>query len=304
MSNELIKQQDNGLMEKVLIQGDLSQLSPKERISYYKAVCESLGLNPLTKPFDYIELDGKLLLYVKRDATEQLRKTHKVSLTIVSREKLDDVYIVTARATMPDGRTDESTGVVALAKENGEWTTAVSGKRYLKKDGTTSPITGNDLANALMKCETKAKRRVTLSIIGLGWLDETEIDTIQSARVDVVNVETGDSIQPQQSEPTTHSASFEAARQIEQPVPSKSNGTPGQPKKTPKKPQWSTACQEFYTEVQRVTDSYFENEWQFLKAMENLGLNWSFLNSPEKEVEAMSALTDHARQRRQEKAAQ
>lgn len=83
--------------------------------------------------------------------------------------------------------------------------------------------------------------------------------------------------------------------------PSKVNGTQEQPKKAPKKPQWSTACQEFYNEVQRVTDNYFENEWQFLKAMENLGLNWSFLNSPEKEVEAMSALTDHARQRRAEK---
>ena len=29
-----------------------------------------------------------------------------------------------------------------------------------------------------MKAETKAKRRVTLSIAGLGWLDETELETI------------------------------------------------------------------------------------------------------------------------------
>jgi hypothetical protein len=34
------------------------------------------------------------------------------------------------------------------------------------------------LANALMRAETKAKRRVTLSIAGLGWLDETEFDIV------------------------------------------------------------------------------------------------------------------------------
>src|SRR6185437_4361447 len=28
-------------------------LSIPGRLSYYKAVCESLGLNPLTRPFDY-----------------------------------------------------------------------------------------------------------------------------------------------------------------------------------------------------------------------------------------------------------
>jgi hypothetical protein len=35
----------------------------------------------------------------------------------------------------------------------------------------------------MMKCETKAKRRVTLSIVGLGWTDESEIETIPDAQV-------------------------------------------------------------------------------------------------------------------------
>jgi hypothetical protein len=39
-------------------------------------------------------------------------------------------------------------------------------------------LRGEALANALMRAETKAKRRVTLSIAGLGWLDETELDTM------------------------------------------------------------------------------------------------------------------------------
>jgi hypothetical protein len=39
-------------------------------------------------------------------------------------------------------------------------------------------LRGEALANALMKAETKAKRRATLSLCGLGMLDETEVSDI------------------------------------------------------------------------------------------------------------------------------
>ena len=39
-------------------------------------------------------------------------------------------------------------------------------------------LKGDVLCNAIMKAETKAKRRVTLSVCGLGFLDESEIETI------------------------------------------------------------------------------------------------------------------------------
>src|SRR5438105_14671537 len=101
-------------VEMALIEGDLSQLSSEQRLSYMKQVCESVGLNPLTKPFEYVRLNNKLVLYARKDATDQLRRVHKVSIVIVNRERVDDAYTVTARATMPDGRCDESTGVVSL----------------------------------------------------------------------------------------------------------------------------------------------------------------------------------------------
>jgi hypothetical protein len=142
-------------IESALIEGDLSKLSDIDRLNYFKSVCESVGLNPLTKPFDYIRLNGKLVLYAKRDATDQLRKIHKVSINISSRENIGDVYVVTARAKDAQGREDESTGAVAIAG-----------------------LRGDALANAYMKAETKAKRRVTLSVCGLGLLDESEIDSI------------------------------------------------------------------------------------------------------------------------------
>lgn len=147
------------VIESVVIQGDLSKLTAEQRVQYYQRVCSSLALNPLTKPFDYITLNGRLTLYARRDAADQLRKRDGVSVQIVSREKQDGVYVVQARASMPDGRTDEAIGAVNLESLKGE-----------------------ALANALMKAETKAKRRVTLSICGLGWLDETEVETIPDAQ--------------------------------------------------------------------------------------------------------------------------
>ena len=158
MSDKELSLDQAALVEKVVVGGDLSVLQPRERLLYYKQVCESVGLNPLTKPLEYIKLNNKLVLYAKRDATDQLRKIHGVSIKIVCREKVDDLYIVTAQATDKSGRCDESTGAVNLAGLKGE-----------------------AAANAIMKAETKAKRRVTLSIAGLGLLDETEVSTIPGA---------------------------------------------------------------------------------------------------------------------------
>jgi hypothetical protein len=149
-------------IERVVIQGDLARLNPEERVNYYRLVCESVGLNPLTKPFEYITLNGKLTLYARKDATDQLRNIHQVSVRIVGREVVEGCYVVTAQASFPSGRVDESIGAVPI--EN---------------------LKGENRANAMMKCETKAKRRVTLSACGLGMLDEMEIETIPSARQDI-----------------------------------------------------------------------------------------------------------------------
>ncbi|GIP08179.1 hypothetical protein J1TS5_03490 [Paenibacillus macerans] len=176
---------DLSIMEKVVVQGDLSGLKPEERLIYYTKVCESVGLNPLTKPFDYLRLDGKLVLYAKRDATDQLRKIHKISITIVNRERIGDVYCVTARGTTPDGRTDESIGAVSLSKEE----KILDEMRQRKvPTGKMLPLTADEMANAIMKAETKAKRRVTLSLAGLGMMDESEIESVQDAeRIEINN---------------------------------------------------------------------------------------------------------------------
>lgn len=170
------------IQEKVLVGGDLSKLSPQERLSYLQKICQNLGLDPLTRPFEYIDLQGKLTLYARKDASEQLRKVNNVALEIIESREVGDVYIARARATLPSGRRDESTGAVSIFKEEGEWVQTSGGKKYFKGNGKYVKLRTDDYANAIMKAETKAKRRVTLSICGLGFLDESELETIKDVK--------------------------------------------------------------------------------------------------------------------------
>ena len=160
-------------LEAVIAKGDLAQLTPEQRVAYYKATCESLGLNPLTKPFEYIQLNGRLTLYARKDATDQLRQARRVSIVKLERERQEGLYVVTATAQTADGRQDSSIGAVSI-----------------------EGLKGDALANACMKAETKAKRRVTLSICGLGWTDESEVETIPNAQPVVVDAQTGAIAEP------------------------------------------------------------------------------------------------------------
>jgi hypothetical protein len=157
------------IIEAVVLQGDLARLQPAQRVAYYRQTCDSLGLNPLTKPFDYINLNGKTVLYTTKSATDQLREIHGVSITRLEFKTVGDIYCTTAYAQDKTGRTDSSTGAVAI-----------------------TGLRGEALANAMMKSETKAKRRVTLSICGLGWTDESELGTIPGAQPVEVDADTGE----------------------------------------------------------------------------------------------------------------
>jgi hypothetical protein len=159
---------ETSIIESVVIGGDLSKLTPDQRVSYYKAVCTSLNLNPLTKPFSYITLNGKLTLYANKDATDQLRNLKNISIDKPEITFQEDWIIVTVVGYDGTGRKDSDVGVVN------------------KKDMR------GDFGNALMKAVTKAKRRLTLSICGLGMLDETEISSIPDARPVVMNLDTGE----------------------------------------------------------------------------------------------------------------
>lgn len=143
------------IIAKLVLNGDCSLLSPDQKIEYMRYRCEQLGIDLAEGPFEFIAFKGKEILYAKKACTDALCRVRNITRTITSREKVEDVYIVTARATDTCGRSDESIGAVSITGLKGEL-----------------------LANAVMKAETKAKRRAVLSLCGLGMLDETELETI------------------------------------------------------------------------------------------------------------------------------
>jgi len=181
-------QDNNSVIESVVIGGDLSKLNPAQRVQYYKAVCESVGLNPLTRPFDYITLNKKLTLYARKDATDQLRKINDISLVgKPDIQYVDEWIIVTVEVRDKEGRTDADVGAVN------------------RKD-----MMGN-FGNALMKAVTKAKRRATLSICGLGMLDETEVETIPDAEIVEAEIEEPEQLpEPEPSNGSVFDAIVEA----------------------------------------------------------------------------------------------
>jgi len=157
---------DSDAIRKVLLHGDLSSLNPQQKDNYYMAVCTAVGLNHLTKPFDFIKFQGKEVMYANKGCAEQLRQIKGIGIKVVGKEKIDDLYVVTVEAVTPEGRTDSSTGAISISGLKGEY-----------------------LANAMMKAETKAKRRVTLSICGLNMLDESEAETLDDSDVKTVKSE-------------------------------------------------------------------------------------------------------------------
>ena len=146
---------DPKIIESLVLHGDISKMDSNQKVTYYDWLCKTLGLNPSTQPFQIIKFQGKEILYAKKDATEQLRKIYGVSVVELDKLFHDGIYIVTAKLQDKNGRYDVATGAVSIKN-----------------------LSGDNLANALMKAETKAKRRGTLSICGLGMLDESETDTI------------------------------------------------------------------------------------------------------------------------------
>lgn len=160
-------------LESVVIGGDLSKLAPAQRLEYYRARCAAAGLDPAATPFQYIVLNGRLTLYATKACTDQLSRVHGIKLSIISQVSEAGLRVVTVRAETKDGRCTEEIGAVPV--------------EGLKAD---------NLANAMMKAVTKAKRRAVLSMCGLGMLDETETETIRDARTINVDSHTGEIVDP------------------------------------------------------------------------------------------------------------
>ena len=60
LANQETQGIDAAMLEAVVMGGDLAKMNAGQRLDYYARVCRSVGLNPLTKPFQYIKFQGGL----------------------------------------------------------------------------------------------------------------------------------------------------------------------------------------------------------------------------------------------------
>lgn len=146
------------IVREMVVSGDLSKLNSEQLVRYYGAECSRLGLDPISRPFDLLRLQGKLVLYANRRCADQLAAKHNITRTIVEDPQVRDyagtkLLYCKVRVSTPGGRVEEDVA-------------------------TLEP---KDLVNAIMKIATKAARRATLKVCGWGGIDESEIETIRGA---------------------------------------------------------------------------------------------------------------------------
>lgn len=154
------------IISSLVLNGDLSHLKQDEKVKYYFALCKSLAIDPLQKPFDLIELSAgngkkKLVLYPNKNCAEQFRLSREISIIEKTTETMGGVLIMTMKGKDKAGRIDIASASVSI-------------------DG----LKGDYLANAYMKCETKCKRRLTFSMSPTGMADDLEFENQKPIELD------------------------------------------------------------------------------------------------------------------------
>ena len=150
----------------IMMHGDVSGLDKSQKIEYIGELCRISGINPMMKPFDFIKLQGREVVYINKVGAGQLRRKHKLSITDVKHTVSDGMIFVTVSGHDANERYDSSTAALTLPEKKGE-----------------------AYCNQVMKCETKAKRRFALSMCGIGAIDESDITFIQNDVPDDLNGE-------------------------------------------------------------------------------------------------------------------
>jgi hypothetical protein len=161
-----------GALAHVLGTGDLYQLTNEQRVAHYLTLCESLSLNALSRPFQWIEFQETkdappvLTLYFKPAGAAQMLRNHHVSVHYPRKEIVGELFVCEAVGHTPDGRKGTAT-------------------KYVPLTGKYGRLTGRHLANAFMSAESGALRRLALAMFGLSsGPDADEVANWRTVTVD------------------------------------------------------------------------------------------------------------------------
>jgi len=131
--------------------GRCDNLNIDQQAEYKKWLCAKIGVSPTLQPIDLIPTKNGLRPYLNKGAAELIRDERKISITGLEVSEQNGMFVVSCKVRGQNGRIDCDMGAC------------------LKNGTQKSPMNPND---SLMKAVTKAKRRATLSMCGLGVIIE------------------------------------------------------------------------------------------------------------------------------------
>lgn len=156
------------VIERLIEKKDFGGLSPEERRFVTLKMCRKYNLDPLLLPFQFLKIDGRVLLYATKAASDALALSFKLSQE--AEEIITSVPgVVIVKASYVDQEFLESGGK--------------RGRREYGLGAASSDLKGLPLANGVKKASTQAKRRAVLSMVCPGVLDESEIIDIPGAKI-------------------------------------------------------------------------------------------------------------------------
>lgn len=146
--------------------GDLSRLPKATKDAFIVKLAEQIGIPPYPPPFAFVtDKRGKETLVPQKHLAQALRDKHGISTEITYQgplqlgDKFDEsIYVVKMKGTLPSGRFAEEMGTGFFGGDS---------------------AVGRGKADEVLKTVTKAANRVTYSLLGIGLIDETEVDSLR-----------------------------------------------------------------------------------------------------------------------------
>jgi hypothetical protein len=159
----------SGAVREYFRSGNVAGLNDAEKDFVLRKLCERYNLDVILRPFELIEFQGKQKFYMTASATNQLAGLRNLTREVQAIKCDFERGIAECQCTVTDsatGRKETGSGFISITRFEVDKT----------KPGGVAKVSmsGEDLANALAKLETKAKRRVTLAFFGVpdAGLDE------------------------------------------------------------------------------------------------------------------------------------
>ncbi len=158
------------VMSKFLRTGDVIHFNDEEKLQIMHMICKRLGVDPISRPLELLKLPGtdkmpaREIWYLSATGCELIAGIWKMSFRIKEKgiEKDEGVAYYVIEGKIPDtDRVDEATAYVEC------------GTRLT--NGEVKLWFGTQMANARMKAETKARRRLIRRLTGLDFIDEDDI---------------------------------------------------------------------------------------------------------------------------------